>query len=911
MHKFFLIFSLILTLNFELSTFNSFSQTTVCQGDTVVMIVDNPTGTIQWQQSANQTTWTDITGETNDSLAVIATTVLKYRALMNYSACTIPYNYYSDTLTFNILSYLPVSVSISASTTNTICAGTSVQFNATAVNGGTSPAYRWYRNDIEMIGVNSSMANISDLADNDTITCVLTSSFICTNGNPAVSNKLGFHVLQAPLINPGPALSDICQGGTSAALGGSFGGGATSAIWSAPSGTFTNNSGSTPGTATYTAASNSTSPITLTLTTSGGSCGIISATKQIVVNPNPTVSAGGAIAAICQSGTSAALGGSFGGGATSAIWSAPSGTFANNSGSTPCTATYTAASNSTSPITLTLTTSGGSCGTVTANKQIVVNTNPTVNAGGVIAAICQSGTSAALGGSFGGSATSAIWSAPSGTFTNNSGSTPGTATYTAASNSTSPITLTLTTSGGSCGVATDSKQIVVNPNLSVSVSISANPGTYINPGTSVTYTATATNGGTSPSYQWKLNGNNVGTNSNTYTNSSLVNGNTVTCVLTSNAICPTGNPATSNTLTMIVITNCGTVTDIDGNVYHTVTIGTQCWMLENLKVTHYRNGDSIPNVIDATAWSGLSTGAYCNYNNDSNNATTYGRLYNWYALDDSRKIAPAGWHLPSDAEWTQLTDYLGGESVAGGKLKEIGTIHWNSPNIGATNETGFTALPGGDRHYSGQFRYMKNYGYWWSSSESDTSNSLSRTLNFSFETIGRYSYPKVCGFSVRCIKDISIGDVFGGGVVAYIFQTGDPGYVAGQTHGLIAAPSDQSTGAEWGCYGTALSGADGTAIGTGSQNTTDIITGCTTAGIAAKICYDLVLNGYSDWYLPSKDELNKLFLNRAIIGGFISNFYWSSTESDSHNAWYFDFNNGFANIDDKSNPNYVRAVRAF
>jgi uncharacterized protein (TIGR02145 family) len=152
------------------------------------------------------------------------------------------------------------------------------------------------------------------------------------------------------------------------------------------------------------------------------------------------------------------------------------------------------------------------------------------------------------------------------------------------------------------------------------------------------------------------------------------------------------------------------VTDGDGNVYNTVTIGTQIWMKGNLKTMKFNYGTSIPNVTDNTTWAGLTSAAYCWYNNDAATyKTTYGALYNWYAVDvasnDGKNVCPAGWHIPSDAEWTTLTDYLGGASVAGSKLKETGTTHWLSPNTGATNESGFTALPGGGHSRNGNIIY--------------------------------------------------------------------------------------------------------------------------------------------------------------------------------------------------------------
>ena len=299
-----------------------------------------------------------------------------------------------------------------------------------------------------------------------TVTLTLTTS---GGSCGTVSDSKTLTVNPLPTVDAGGSLAAICQGETTGALGGSFGGGATSAIWSdgGAGGTFTNNSGTTPNTTTYTASVTAPATVTLTLTTSGGSCGTISDSKTVTVNPNPTVSAGGAIAAICQGETTGALGGSFGGGATSAIWSdgGAGGTFTNNSGTTPNTTAYTASVTAPATVTLTLTTSGGSCGTISDSKIVTVNPNPTVSAGGAIAAICQGGTTAALGGSFGGGATAALWDdgGAGGLFTNNGGSTPNTATYTASVSAPATVTLTLTTSGGSCGTVSDSKTLTVNP----------------------------------------------------------------------------------------------------------------------------------------------------------------------------------------------------------------------------------------------------------------------------------------------------------------------------------------------------------------------------------------------------------------------------------------------------------------
>ena len=198
-----------------------------------------------------------------------------------------------------------------------------------------------------------------------------------------------------------------------------------------------------------------------------------------------------------------------------------------------------------------------------------------------------------------------------------------------------------------------------------------------------------------------------------------------------------------------------TVTDIDNNVYSCVTIGTQTWMVENLKTTHYRNGEDIPNITVGTDWSTLVTGAYCWYNNDAATyKATYGALYNWYAVADARNIAPVGWHVATDAEWTTLTTFLGGASVAGGKLKEILYTHWQSPNTGASNSSGFTAFPGGFCSWGdGWFYNMGKSGYWWSSTAYDASYAWSRGLFYDLASASRLFDNKQNGFSVRCVRD--------------------------------------------------------------------------------------------------------------------------------------------------------------
>jgi uncharacterized protein (TIGR02145 family) len=196
-----------------------------------------------------------------------------------------------------------------------------------------------------------------------------------------------------------------------------------------------------------------------------------------------------------------------------------------------------------------------------------------------------------------------------------------------------------------------------------------------------------------------------------------------------------------------------TVKDNDGNVYKTVTIGSQVWMAENLKTTKYNDGTAIPLVADDKAWEALSTPAFCWYNKDATtNKNTYGALYNWYTVN-TNKLCPRGWHVPADAEWTTLTTSLRGENVAGGKLREAGTTHWEKPNTEATNESGFTALPSGYRNNHGAFANIGFFGFWWSATEYVPTAAWCRSMGCTGSNVLRIFSLKKNGYSVHCIKD--------------------------------------------------------------------------------------------------------------------------------------------------------------
>ncbi len=194
---------------------------------------------------------------------------------------------------------------------------------------------------------------------------------------------------------------------------------------------------------------------------------------------------------------------------------------------------------------------------------------------------------------------------------------------------------------------------------------------------------------------------------------------------------------------ILVMSSCG---NANAQENATIKIGTQIWMVKNLNVSTYRNGDSIPQVQDATEWAKLKTGACCYYGNNPENGSTYGKLYNWFAVNDPRGLAPAGYHIPGDAEWTTLTDYLGAN--AGTKMKS--TSHWIEGN--GTNTSGFSGLPGGAICGYGTFARLGGFGRWWSSTSKGNSSML-RMLHYFSGSVGRYDYDLRCGFSIRCLKD--------------------------------------------------------------------------------------------------------------------------------------------------------------
>ena len=248
-----------------------------------------------------------------------------------------------------------------------------------------------------------------------------------------------------------------------------------------------------------------------------------------------------------------------------------------------------------------------------------------------------------------------------------------------------------------------------------------------------------------------------------YKGTTTTTSSTSSTTSTTTTASPTTTTTSTSSTTTTTTTASPTTTTTTTTGIPSVTIGTQVWMDRNLDVTTYQNGDVIPQVTDPTAWAGLTTGAWCYLNNDPTYGPIYGKLYNWFAVNDPRGLSPVGYHVPSLVEYTTLSDYLGGDLVAGGALKEAGFAHWNSPNTGATNSSGWTGLPGYTRLSNGTFGalVLNTFGYWWTSSQNSPGNSYYVWLYTNYEAFvgvppsspaGSYLDPKY-GFSVRCLQN--------------------------------------------------------------------------------------------------------------------------------------------------------------
>ena len=523
-----------------------------------------------------------------------------------------------------------------------------------------------------------------------------------------------------------------------------------------------------------------------------------------------------------------------------------------------------------------------------------------------------------------------------------------------------------------------------------------------------------------------MNGTGIGVYSDTLQNLTPLTTYYVRAYATNSVGTSYGNEVsfTTDSLPGVRCPGTPTVTDIDGNTYYTVQIGNQCWTQSNLKVSKYRNGDNIPTGLSNSDWSNTTSGAYAIYNNDPVNDGLFGKLYNHYAVTDSRGLCPTGWHVPSDGDWTTLENQLGGASVAGGALKSTATQPtpggWNPQNTGVTNSSGFSALAGGNRSGpDGTYGAIYNNGIFGTSSESSFNNYWTRNLYYLHVDVARNINTLRGGTTIRCLKNtlpqvnttsvtnvtpltamvtgevISVGDQntirgfcystasnptisddttmngtgtgvysdtllnltpsttyyvrayatnsagtsygnelyftsalttigssFAGGIVFYIDSTGQ--------HGLVCAPNDQGQYLG-GCLGGNYVGTS-TALGTGIANTGIYANGCTPHPElkAADICWNLVLNGYNDWFLPSRDELSLMYQNLRTqnlgnFGGAGSGRYWSSSQNGcctnwGSSAWGVDFNNGnivdcpyyiYVNNRWSSQQNSVRAVRSF
>jgi uncharacterized protein (TIGR02145 family) len=692
----------------------------------------------------------------NDELSVVLT---------SNAICPIGTPALSNSVIMTVHPLLPVSISITASI-NDICAGTSVTYNSSIVNGGANPLYQWKLDGSDIIGATNSTFTFIP-ANNNVITCKLTSNATCAIDNPALSNGISMivHPLLPVSIVITPTANSICPG-TQVTVNSDIvnGGSAPTYQWKlnllvVP--------GATNPSFTFTPANNDL--VTCTLT-SNALCATgtpaISNNLTMTVLAIPPVGVTIAASAVVPLSPVTFTATPFNGGtAPSYVWKVNGNIMSGSSGSV---FTYTPVTNDQI---LTVMTSVMQCAVgspATSNTILIAGTTPVA----VTARVTASANPVCAGTSVTFTATPV-----------NCGTSP---TYqwrlngtniTGATNATYAV-VPVHTNGFSCvvipaagtSVTTNTVTMSVIPLVTVSATITASLYAVM-PGTPVTFTATPHNQGLAPTYQWKVNGVNVGTNSLSYTYTPA-NHDLVSFVLTSSntASCLTSNPATSNVITMVVYlygSACAGVPTVTygGMTYNTVQIGTQCWLRENLNV-----GTRINGTVEQTH--NQIVEKYC-YDNNEANCNVYGGIYQWAEIvqylngasntvnwnpvpsGNVQGICPSGWHIPTNTEWGTLMTSQGGIALAGGKLKEDGLYHFFIINTGGTNSSGFTSLPTGQRFTTGAFSFInKSVQYWTTTSGAAPATDVYYGgTSYSSGSATNGQFYKSTGIAVRCLKD--------------------------------------------------------------------------------------------------------------------------------------------------------------
>jgi len=710
----------------------------------------------QMQISGDGMIFTDIEGATSLNYQPDTMEVTTYFRQIQDAEGTCGGPLLTNVVTITVVEAAAASVSIFAIPSHSVCQGTTVTFSATFENGGTDPSFQWQVNGIN-VGADTVVYSYIP-QDGDSITCIMTSNLPFVTNNPATSEAVIMSVNQQPpvagvTISAYPSVT-VCEGIQVTFTATPVNGGDDPVYQWKVNGV---NVGEDNGTYFYTP---SNGDAVVCILTSNEPCviGNPDTSNCIIMTVNPVVTAGVSISPsanpVCQ-GTSVTFTATPVNGGTNPFyqWKVNG----NIAGSDSAAYAYIPLNGD---VVTCLMTSSLAC--VTGNPALSDTETMTVNTNNPVSVyIWQNPTGAVCLGTQvtftavptnGGSSPVYEW------FVNGipSGDNSPIYSYTPQNGDLVKCRITSSMSCPTGNPATSNViTMTVNQPLPVSVSIvaSANP---VVPGTQVTYTATPVNGGSSPSYQWKVNGTNAGTNSPTFVYTPADN-DSVKCVLTSSLTCVSGNPATSNTIGMTVqygIPCPGLPTVSYGNkTYNTVQIGTQCWFRENLDIGTMLVSPANPTdngIIEKYCFDNLTS--YCD---------EYGGLYKWNEMmaysttEGAQGICPTGWHIPTDAELISLSTYLGGNTVAGGKVKETGFVHWKySAGGGATNLSGFTGLPGGSL-YGTAFAYLTENGYFASSKTHETDNNWtwSRSLSYYTTTFGRIAGYKTTAISVRCLKN--------------------------------------------------------------------------------------------------------------------------------------------------------------